>query len=288
MGKFLTCYALRVYGKRNEKETEGGDSMRNRALAWLVVLAFFVVLAGLTGCAKDAYFGVRNKALGAPGEFGQTEAAIEKAERSPGAQYAPEKISKARELARKGVETYWGCRTKEAMALLAEARDLAKQAELAQAPPKPPAPKPVAKPTPPPAPMPAAPPPAAAPAVPKPVAVPPAPKKIIILREVNFAFDSAELTPESRVVLDEHVAVLEKEKGVTVEIAGHTDSTGPEEYNKGLSERRAKSVMEYLVSKGIPRERFKPVGYGASNPIASNLTREGRGGNRRVEFRIFD
>lgn len=271
--------------------------MRSRAIAWLVVLAFLMVLTTLTGCAKKAYFGVGNKAIGVPDDFAQTEAAIGKAEKSPGARYAPEKIAKAQQLARKGVETYWGCRTKEAMALLAEARNLAKQAELAQAPPKPAPPKLAAKPTLPPAPKPAAaapvakpaaPPPAAAPAVPKPVAVPPTPKKIIILRGVKFGFDSAKLTPEGRAVLDKHVGVLRKERNITVEIAGYTDATGPEDYNKGLSEKRAKSVMEYLISNGIPTENLKAVGYGESNPIASNITREGRAANRRVEFRIFE
>ncbi len=263
--------------------------MRNRAIAWLVVLSFFMVLAGLTGCAKNAYFGVRNKAVGVPDDFAQTEAAIEKAEKSPGAQYAPEKIAKAQELARKGVETYWGCRTKEAMALLAEARNLAQQAELAQAPPKPAPPKPVVKAAPsPPAAKPAAAPPAATPAVPKPVAVPPAPKKIIILRGVYFGFDSAKLTPQSRAILDKHVAVLKEEQHVRVEIAGHSDGTGPENYNQGLSERRAKSVMEYLISKGVPPENLTAVGYGESSPIASNITKEGREANRRVEFRIFE
>lgn len=268
--------------------------MGNRAIAWLVVLSFFMVLAGLTGCAKKAYFGVENKAIGVPDDFAQTEAAIEKAEKSPGARYAPEKIAKAQQLARKGVETYWGCRTKEAMALLGEARNLAKQAELAQAPPKPAPPKPVVKISPPPAPKPAPAKPAPAPAkvapapAPKPVAVPPAPKKIIILRGVHFGFDSAKLTPQGRAVLDQHVGVLKKERNITVEIAGHTDATGPEDYNKDLSERRAKSVMEYIISKGIPPDRLRTLGYGESDPIASNITREGRAANRRVEFRIFD
>lgn len=264
--------------------------MRNRTIAWLVVLAFLMVLTTLTGCAKNAYFGVRNKAIGVPDDFARTESAIEKAEKSPGAQYAPEKIAKAQELARKGIETYWGCRTTEAMALLAEARNLAKQAELAQAPPPKPAPAPVAVAPPKPKPAPAKPAPAkVAPApAPKPVAVPPAPKKIIILRGVNFAFDSAKLTPQDQAILDEHVGVLKKERNITVEIAGHTDGSGPEDYNKGLSERRAKSVMEYLISKGIPPERIRALGYGESSPIASNVTREGRVANRRVEFRIFE
>ncbi len=262
--------------------------MRTKALTGLVVLSLLMALSGLTGCAKNAYFGVSNKAIGVPGEFAATEATIEKAERSPGAQYAPEKIARARELGTKAVETYWGCRTKEAMAMLAEARGLARQAELAQAPPKPkPAPAPVAvapaKPKPKPEPAPAK----VAPA-PKPVAVPPKPKKIIVLQGASFGFDSAELTAEARAILGEQAAVLEKEADIKVEIAGHTDSTGPEAHNQGLSERRAKAVEEYLISKGISADRLKPVGYGPSYPIASNATREGRAANRRVELKVLE
>jgi outer membrane protein OmpA-like peptidoglycan-associated protein len=246
-----------------------------------------LALTGLTGCAKDTYFGVRNKAIGAPDEFATTEAAIEKAERSSGAQYAPEKIAKARELGKKGVETYWGCRTKEAMAMLAEARGLAREAELAQAPPKPkPAPAPVAvappKPKPKPAPAKVAPPPA-----PKPVAVPPKPKRVIVLQGTQFAFDSAELTPEARGILDENAAILEREADVKVRIEGNTDSIGPEAYNQKLSERRAKAVEEFLISKGVSADRFEIVGYGPSNPIAPNDTKEGRAMNRRVELKVL-
>jgi outer membrane protein OmpA-like peptidoglycan-associated protein len=260
--------------------------MRKKELTGLVILCFLLALTGLTGCAKDTYFGVRNKAIGAPDEFAATEAAIEKAERSPGAQYAPEKIAKARELGKKGVKTYWGCRTKEAKAMLAEARGLAREAELAQAPPKPtPAPVAVApaKPKPKPAPAKVVPPPA-----PKPVAVPPRPARVIVLQGANFGFDSAKLTAETRGILDEQAAVLEKEPGVRVEIAGHTDSIGPEEYNRELSERRAKAVEDYLISKGISTQRLEPVGYGKSRPIASNDTKEGRAQNRRVEFNVLE
>jgi len=255
--------------------------MSKKALTGLVLLLFLLVLSGLTGCANNAYFGVRNQAIGVPGEFAQTEAAIEKAERSPGAQYAPEKLAKARELGKKGVATYWGCRTKEAMAMLAEARRLAGQAEMAKAPPKP-APAPVA--AAPAKPAPAAKPPTVA-AVPRPVAVPPKPKKIIVLQGPNFGFDSAELTPETMAVLDEQVALLREEPDAKVEIGGYTDSIGAEEYNRDLSERRAKAVMEYLVSKGVSPENLTAVGYGEAFPIAPNQTREGRAKNRRVELK---
>ena len=262
--------------------------MRKKAIAGLVVLSFLMVLSGLTGCAKNAYFGVQNKAIGVPEDFGQTEAAIEKAERSPGAQYAPEKIARARELGKKGVETYWGCRTAEGMAMLAEARRLSGEAELAKAPPKP---APVAaKPAPPkPAPAPAkvapAPPKvASAPPKPKPVAAPPRPKRIIVFQKPGFGFDSVELTPEARAVLDEQVVGLEKDSKLRLVITGHTDSIGAEEYNHGLSERRAEAAKEYLVTKGVAPGRLKALGYGETRPIATNATREGRAQNRRVEL----
>jgi outer membrane protein OmpA-like peptidoglycan-associated protein len=276
--------AIASYAKANQKRRKEGEfAMRKKELTGLVILCFLLALTGLTGCAKDTYFGVRNKAIGAPDEFASTEAAIEKAERSPGAQYAPEKIAKARELGEKGVKTYWGCRTKEAKAMLAEARGLAREAELAQAPPKP-APVAVApaKPKPKPAPAKVAPPPA-----PKPVAVPPRPKRVIVLQGTQFAFDSAELTPEARGILDENAAVLERETDVKVRVEGHTDSIGTEAYNQKLSERRAKAIEEFLISKGVSADRLEIVGYGPSNPIAPNDTKEGRAMNRRVEMKVL-
>ena len=254
--------------------------MRTKALAGLVILSFLLALTGLTGCAKNEYFGVRNKALEAPKEFAETEAAIDKAEKSPGAQYAPDKIAKARELGQKAVKTYWGCRTKEAMGMLAEARGLAKQAELAKAPPKP-APKVVAAP-PKPKPVPAKVTPA--PPKPKPVAVAPPPKRIIIYQKPTFEFDSTELSSEAEAVLDEQAAALQKDPKLRLIIAGYTDSIGSEEYNQGLSERRAEAAKEYLVSQGVSAARLKALGYGETRPIATNATREGRAQNRRVEL----
>jgi outer membrane protein OmpA-like peptidoglycan-associated protein len=255
--------------------------MKSKVLRGLIVLSLLVTLSGLTGCAKNQYFGVRNKALEAPKEFAETEAAIDKAEKSPGAQYAPDKIAKARELGQKAVKTYWGCRTKEAMGMLAEARGLAKQATLAKAPPKPtPAPKAaVARPKPKPVPAKVAP----APPKPKPVAVPP-PKRIIIYQKPTFGFDSTELSSEAEAVLDEQAGVLEKDSKLKLIIAGYTDSIGPEEYNQGLSERRANAAREYLISKGVAGDRLKAMGYGETRPIASNDTKEGRAQNRRIEL----
>jgi OmpA-OmpF porin, OOP family len=74
---------------------------------------------------------------------------------------------------------------------------------------------------------------------------------------------------------------------VVVEVAGHTDSIGTEEYNQGLSERRAESVRAYLESKGISATRLTARGYGELQPIASNDTEEGRAQNRRSEMIVL-
>ena len=74
---------------------------------------------------------------------------------------------------------------------------------------------------------------------------------------------------------------------ITVEIAGHTDSQGSDEYNKDLSKRRAQSVVNYLVEKGISESQFVAEGYGEEVPVDTNETKEGRQNNRRVEFTVL-
>ena len=106
----------------------------------------------------------------------------------------------------------------------------------------------------------------------------------IDLRGVEFDFDKATLRPESRQTLDEATEVLRQYPDIRVEVAGHTDSIGSDQYNQGLSERRAKSVFDYLVGNGIDSGRLNSRGYGESAPIADNATREGRQRNRRVEL----
>ena len=87
---------------------------------------------------------------------------------------------------------------------------------------------------------------------------------------------------------NEAAALLQKNERVVVEIAGHTDSIGSEEYNQGLSERRAESVKDYLVGKGVKAHRLSSKGYGEMRPVASNDTEEGRAENRRVEMVVLD
>ncbi len=103
-----------------------------------------------------------------------------------------------------------------------------------------------------------------------------------ITRQLQFAFNSAELTEADKGILNEVVENMTRLKFVSGTVVGHTDSTGPEAFNQTLSERRAASVVTYLESRGISAGRLKASGAGESQPIADNGTREGRALNRRV------
>lgn len=109
----------------------------------------------------------------------------------------------------------------------------------------------------------------------------------VVLQGVKFHNASAILTDEARVVLDEVARTLSGQAGLTVEIAGHTDDVGSEDYNLKLSQQRAESVRQYLIGKGIPSRRLTAQGYGEFNPIAPNDTEAGRETNRRVEFKVL-
>ena len=111
---------------------------------------------------------------------------------------------------------------------------------------------------------------------------------VIELEGVYFDFDKATIKPEGKAVLNEAAALLKKHERVVVEVAGHTDSTGSETYNQGLSERRANSVKDYLTSQGVTATRLSAKGYGEAQPVASNDTKEGRAENRRVELIVLD
>jgi outer membrane protein OmpA-like peptidoglycan-associated protein len=108
---------------------------------------------------------------------------------------------------------------------------------------------------------------------------------VVTLRNVFFDFDKAELKPESFVELDKLAAYL-RTNNIRIEIGGHTDDQGSDDYNDRLSENRAKAVYDYLVSTGIPADRLQYKGYGKRVPVAGNDTDEGRAANRRTEFKI--
>ena len=109
----------------------------------------------------------------------------------------------------------------------------------------------------------------------------------IHLRGVNFETNSADLTADSSARLDDATATLLRNSDLRVEVAGYTDSSGAASYNQNLSQRRAQSVMDYLVSHGVDSGMLRVRGYGETNPIASNATAAGRAENRRVTLRIL-
>ena len=103
---------------------------------------------------------------------------------------------------------------------------------------------------------------------------------------VNFAYNSANVEPRFRATLDRVASVLSEYNQSYIDVYGHTDSTGSDAYNQGLSERRAVSVADYLSSHGVAPARIATRGFGETQPIESNETEEGRAANRRVEIKI--
>jgi outer membrane protein OmpA-like peptidoglycan-associated protein/tetratricopeptide (TPR) repeat protein len=110
----------------------------------------------------------------------------------------------------------------------------------------------------------------------------------IVLKNVFFDHDKAELRKESFSELDRFVKLLKENKHLFIEIAGHTDEVGDNKYNQKLSERRSTSVVEYLANKGIERKRLYPLGYGEDFFVAPNDTEANRQLNRRTELIIVD
>jgi OOP family OmpA-OmpF porin len=108
----------------------------------------------------------------------------------------------------------------------------------------------------------------------------------IVLRGVQFDLDKADIRPDASVILDEAASQLGQAPGTRVGVEGHTDSSGGDAYNQALSERRAASVRDYLVGKGVEAGRLSTAGYGESQPVADNATAEGRALNRRVELKV--
>lgn len=103
---------------------------------------------------------------------------------------------------------------------------------------------------------------------------------------ITFAHDSADLTPQARNTLADVGRTLAENPQTTVDVVGHTDATGPDDYNIDLSLRRADAVMRTLIAQGVARDRIEAIGAGESQPVASNDTEAGRAQNRRVEIQI--
>lgn len=126
------------------------------------------------------------------------------------------------------------------------------------------------------------------PAAAAPVAVAPVPtaEKVTYAADAFFDFDKSIVKPEGKAKLDELIKALSGMDTEVIVAVGHTDWIGTDAYNQKLSERRAKAVKAYLVSKGVPANKIFTEGKGKKQPIASNKTREGRAKNRRVEVEV--
>ena len=116
---------------------------------------------------------------------------------------------------------------------------------------------------------------------------PPACPDVIVLKDLHFAFDSSTVMEQDKAKLEAARDFIRSEvpagchRTETIHVTGHTDSVGPEEYNQGLSERRAQAVVDYLKSLGV-KVNMQAMGKGESEPVADNATKEGRAKNRRV------
>lgn len=121
------------------------------------------------------------------------------------------------------------------------------------------------------------------------VAAPAAPAiaKVSLTTDTSFGFDKASLQPEGKQRLKKLQTELQNAKVDSILATGHTDSTGKASYNKKLSIRRAQAVKDYLVKLGIPSERIFIDGKGATQPVASNKTSQGRARNRRVDVEVI-
>jgi OOP family OmpA-OmpF porin len=110
---------------------------------------------------------------------------------------------------------------------------------------------------------------------------------VVTLTGVTFKHDSAELTGNSHSVLDEMASGLKQHPHMRVEIQGHTDSTGSAAYNEQLSQRRAESVRQYLITQGVGADQLVAHGFGETQPVASNASAAGRAQNRRVVAKVL-
>ena len=287
--------------------------MKERIVLIIIGLSLLAI-----GCAApNSYFGVQNRAYVVPDEFAQTESVVQKAEKSEGAQYCPDKIDRAKALGKEAVQIYWACRTKEALAMLAESRKLAEEAMECKPAPKPAEP---AKPT------------AVSepsdkdgdgvpdykdecPDTPAGIAVnkigcpldtdgdgvydyedacPDTPKGVEVdkrgcwvIEALHFDTEEYKIKPQDYSTLDEVVNVLKGNPSFKLKIEGHTDSRGTAAYNQKLSEKRAGSVVDYLVKAGIDSDRLNAVGYGFTMPVAPNNSPENMAKNRRVKIKAI-
>lgn len=110
--------------------------------------------------------------------------------------------------------------------------------------------------------------------------------QVVVLPNIEFAYDRAELTADGKQTLDQVVRFMNDQPEIVLEVWGHTDAKGAEIYNLRLSQKRAAAVVQHLVNTGVAADRMKSAGFGETRPLADNETEEGRERNRRVELNI--
>ncbi|HTZ19083.1 MAG TPA: OmpA family protein [Dissulfurispiraceae bacterium] len=236
-----------------------------RVLLLVIVVFSLSVMVGCSGMEKRPAY--RSGYLYYPSELVKADQALDEARAGGKDKECPAEFNAAKDMVDKAYEVYMACNTQLAKDTAKEALDKIK----ALCPPKP-----VAKPTPEPA---------------------PAPKPRVIDRltiHVNFDFDKANIRKGDEAELKKAVDFVKKYRGARVELDGHTDGKGTEQYNQKLSEKRAEAVRQYLIKAGASdKARISAKGYGMTRPIAPNTTKdgkdnpEGRAENRRVEVIIL-
>jgi outer membrane protein OmpA-like peptidoglycan-associated protein len=227
--------------------------MKLKHLKRLFVLISLVSLSFLIGCTGMQYAPEKGIAY-YPVEMLAAEQAIANAQKMGKDKQCPAEFNEAKNMKDKAFEVYWSCRTKDGIAMAKEATQKANA--LCPAPPPPPK---------------------------------PAPKVIDRMSLIlHFDFDKSIIKDKDKPELERGINFIKKYPEAAVRLEGNTDGKGTEEYNQRLSERRADAVKQYILNKHATREsRITAVGYGKSNPVASNDTDEGRAKNRRVEILIL-
>jgi len=241
----------------------------------LIVVIAVLSLSVMFGCAgkefapKDPYMYWYY-----PKEMPEADRAVEAARQAGKDRECPEEFKAAEDLKNEAYEVYAACHTDEAIAMAKEAT--AKAKALCPARPRAemkPEPKPEPKPVP----------------RPEPKVV----EKVILLEDVHFGLDKSTLTKEAQTILKRNIQVLKENPNVKIRIQGHTSAIATEEYNQKLSERRSKSVEEFLVKEGgIAPDRLSEIGYGETRleipePNPEITESEAAKTNRRVIFKII-
>jgi outer membrane protein OmpA-like peptidoglycan-associated protein len=224
--------------------------MHGIALKRLFIVLTLFSFVFLIGCA-GMEFAPKKAIWYYPKELVEADRAVADAEKAGKAKTCPVEFKEAKAVKDKAYEIYWACHTKEAIEMAKKATKMVK---------------------------------ALCPAKPK--------KEVRVIDKmtimVNFDFDKADIRDEDKPELKKALDFVKKYPGAKIKVEGHTDHTGTDVYNMGLSERRALSVKNYLVKDGkIDTKKITIKGYGKTKPVATNATKEGRAKNRRVEILIL-